>query len=95
MTAPENFSQKKNLKFEIFPEEILALNRETQFHPGLSKILREQPNKDVYILLLEIATYCQVPVVADIYTRQDILDLCSTLTKCLYEKRTQVIIPLH
>lgn len=92
--TPEPFINKKNLKFEMFPEEITALNREVFFHPKLMQILTDQPNKDVYILLLEIATYCNIPVVAEIYTHKDILELCSELTKALYAKRTQFIIPM-
>lgn len=88
------FTDKKNLKFEIFPADIIALNMEIIHHPKLMDILKNQPVKDVYIGLLEIATYCNIAVVADIYTHADILDLCRQLTKALYEKRTQLIIPL-
>lgn len=89
----ESFTDKKNLKFEIFPEDIIALNQEVAQHPRLLQILRHQPNKDIYISLLEVATYCNVPVVADIHTHADILTLCRELTKRLYSKRTELIIP--
>lgn len=93
MADLENFADKKNLKFEIFPPQIIALNQEIVHHPELMKILRNQEVKDVYIGILEIATYCDVLVVAEVYTHADILELCEKLTKCLYEKRTQLIIP--
>lgn len=82
----------RKLDLELFPPEIIALNREVAHHPELMKIIAQQENKDVYIRLLEIATYCNVLVVGD-FTHRGILDLCETLTKKLYEKRTQLIIP--
>lgn len=81
------------LKFEMFQPEIIALNQEVAHHPALCQILANQPNKDVYIRLLEIATYADVAIVAEIQTLKDILFICKQLTKALYEKRTQLIIP--
>ena len=79
---------------EYFPAEIQALNREVIHHPKLMEIIKSQTNRDVYILLLEIATYCDVLIIAEVWTHKDILELCEKLTKCLYEKRTEIIIPL-
>jgi len=93
MAEQENFADKKNLRFEIFPPQILALNQEVIHHPELMKILANQEEKDVYIKLLEIGTYCNVLVIAEIYTHADILELCEKLTAELYRKRTQLIIP--
>lgn len=94
MSAPIDLSNKNSkLRFELFDDRIIALNREVAQHPELQKILREQEVKDIYIALLEIATYCDVVVVHDIYTKEDTLQLCETLTKELYQKRTQIIIP--
>ncbi len=81
------------LQYEMFHPQIIALNREVGLHPELCKILANQPQTDVYIRILEIATYCNVLMVAEIYTLEDILDMCEKLTKALYEKRTQLIIP--
>jgi len=81
------------LQVEMFPPQIIALNREIIHHPQLMKILQKQEVKDVYILLLEVATYCDVLVIADVYTLDDILELCEKLTAELYKKRTQIIIP--
>lgn len=94
MSEPEKFSDKKNLQFELFPPDIIALNMEVIHHPKLMEILKNQPVKDVYIGLLEIATYCNLPIVADVYTHADILEICRELTKALYSKRTQLIIPM-
>lgn len=80
------------LKFELFQPEIIALNQEVAHHPALRQILENQPQKDVYIRLLEIATYAGVAIVAEVYELKDVLFICEQLTKALYEKRTQIII---
>jgi predicted protein tyrosine phosphatase len=82
------------LKYELFHPEIIALNQEVAHHPALCQILANQPQTDVYIRLLEIATYADVILAAEIYELKDILFICEQLTKALYEKRTQLIIPL-
>jgi mannose/fructose/N-acetylgalactosamine-specific phosphotransferase system component IIB len=95
MSKDTDFSNKNSkLRYELFDPRIIALNQEVAQHPALQKILREQEVKDIYIALLEIATYCDILVVHDIYTKEDILELCDKMTKALYQKRTQVIIPL-
>lgn len=78
--------------YEIFPEALQDLNREVSWHPELQKRLLEQREKDIYIKILEIATYCDLAVAGD-FTRDDILALCSLCTKMLYQKRTAIIIP--
>lgn len=80
------------LDLEYFPAEIIALNREVGNHPDLMKILSEQPNKDVYIRLAEIATYCNILMIGD-YSRERILQVCEECTKVLYQKRTSIIVP--
>lgn len=82
----------KKLDLEFFPPQIIALNREVAHHPALMKILSEQPNKDVYIRLLEIATYCNILLIGD-YSHARILEVCEECTKALYRKRTSIIIP--
>lgn len=81
------------LRFEMFHPQIIALNREVGMHPELCKILANQPQTDVYIRILEIATYCNVLMVAELYTLEDILDMCEKLTAELFKKRTQIILP--
>jgi hypothetical protein len=82
------------LDIQFFPQEMIDLHTEVRKHPELLRILHEQENKDVYIQLLEIATYCNVLVVGD-FTHQDILDLATQCTKILMSKRVSIIIPYH
>lgn len=80
--------------YEIFPDELQDLNREVSFHPMLQERLREQVNKDIYIKILEVATYCDLAVAGD-FTRDDILALCALCTRMLHQKRTSIIIPMN
>lgn len=82
----------KNPAYEYFPEELIALRREIQYHPPLLKLLAEQEDKDVYIQILEIAAYCKI-LVAGEYTRDDMLNLCEMLTKKLMSMRTIIALP--
>jgi hypothetical protein len=82
----------KNVAYDYFPEELIALRREIQEHPPLLKLLAEQEDKDVYIQILEIAAYCKI-LVAGEYTREDMLNLCEMLTKKLMSMRTIIALP--
>lgn len=77
---------------EMFPPELIALNEETAKHPKLGELLSQQPNRDVYILLCEVAAYCGV-VLEGTYTRDDVLKICDKLTTQLQSMRTIVIMP--
>lgn len=81
----------RNLQLEMFPEEINKLNVEVRKHPVLMNLLQNQENKDVYIQILEIASYCGIVVAGD-YTQDDILRLCVQMTDHLYTRRTGVVI---
>lgn len=70
-----------------FEQELLDLQQEVHKHPPLLKILEEQPDKDIYIHLCEIAAYCNMLLAGD-YTKDDVLELCKIMTKKLIEKRT-------
>jgi len=83
----------KKLVYEMFPAQIMDLYREIQHHPNLLKLLHDQDNKDVYIQLMEIAAYCEIVVIGD-FTRQDILELCTAMTKKLYSRRSSIILPM-
>lgn len=89
----ESLRPGAKLQYEMFHPQIIALNREVAMHPELCKIIANQPQKDVYIRILEIATYCNVIMVAELYTLEDILDMCEKLTAELFKKRTSIIIP--
>lgn len=81
------------IKYEMFDPEIIDLNQEVAFHPDLMELLGKQTNRDVYVLLLEVATFCGVVVEGD-YPKEDILKLCKILTKKLFERRTGVILSI-
>lgn len=84
-----NFTNGK-VSFEFFDDRLIALNEEVAKHPDLGNILGNQPNRDIYILLAEISSFCGIVLDGD-YTKQDILDLAEILTKKLYERRTGII----
>lgn len=82
----------KKLTLEIFPQQVLDLHTEVRKHPDLMRKLHDQPDKDVYIQILEIATHCQI-VVAGEFTREDMLALCKMLTEKLYSMRSIIVLP--
>jgi hypothetical protein len=88
MTLP---TDRSRLVFEKFPQEILDLHTEVRKHPPLLRLLHDQDNKDVYIQLLEIATYCDILVIGD-FTHAEILALCTKMTRKLIEMRTSIVI---
>jgi hypothetical protein len=81
----------KNPAYEYFPQELIDLRIEIQKHPALLKILHEQAEKDIYIQLMEIATYCSILVAGD-YTQEDMLGLCREMTKKLMSMRTIIVL---
>lgn len=83
---------KRPLVMVMFPEELTELHKEIQYHFSLLELLHDQPDKDVYIQILEIATYCKVLVSGE-YTYDDMLKLCETLTKKLKNMRTPIVLP--
>ena len=76
--------------FRYFPQELIDLRQELTYHPDLQAIIRMQPNEDIYIHILEIAAYCDI-LVAGTYTHDEILELCTMLTKKLQAKRIIVV----
>lgn len=91
MSEPINGTPPK-LDIEMFPQEMIDLSIEVGNHPALGVLLRAQSNRDIYILLMEVASYCEIVVIGT-FTRQDILDLAVKCTKKLYQMRTSVILP--
>jgi hypothetical protein len=83
----------KNVKLEIFPQEVLDLHTEVRKHPDLMRKLHDQEDKDVYIQILEIATHCEIAV-AGTYTHADMLRLCKMLTEKLYSMRSILVLPI-
>lgn len=82
----------KNPAYSYFPQELIELHQEIHKHPTLLQLLHDQEDKDVYIQLAEIATYCRVLVDGD-YTYEDMLGLCTLLTRKLQSARTLLILP--
>lgn len=80
------------LDLQFFPQQMIDLHTEVRKHPALLQILHDQDNKDIYIQLMEVATYCEIVVIGT-FTHQDILDLAEKCTAKLYSMRTSVIIP--
>ena len=75
----ESWSNGK-IKFELFPEGFIALNKElaTGLHPKLEELLSQQPVNEVDIRLAQIASYCQV-VLDGSYTLAERDKLCFIL----------------
>ena len=82
------------LSIEMFPQEMIDLHTEVRKHSDLMVTLHDQENKDVYIQLMEIASYCQIAVLGT-FTRSDILDLATKCTVRLYQMRSSIILPMH
>lgn len=76
----------RNVKFSYFPQELIDLRIEIQKHPNLLLLLHTQHDKDVYIQILEIATYCGI-LVAGTFDQQGMLDLCKMCTEKLFKMR--------
>ena len=64
---------------EMFPEELIELNREVANHPELMHRLANHPPDDIINRIAEIAVYCEV-IVDGMYSRQEVLALCDKLT---------------
>jgi hypothetical protein len=78
------------MRIEMFPEEWVELNREIAYHPTLMARLANQPDRDPYILLAEIAAHCGY-ILNDTYTEKQILTLCETFRKDLVSRRLIII----
>lgn len=70
----------------IWPDELIALNRETMNHPKLMKLLANHQAAEWEIKLAEIANYCAVIVDGD-YSPDAILQLARILLAKLIELR--------
>lgn len=68
------------VRFEMFPEGYIALNRElaTGLHPKLEKLLANHPADETDIKLAEIANYCLIALDAT-YTLAERDKLCFIL----------------
>lgn len=73
----------------FFPEEMIELQKELKYHPDIQAALDAQPQKDLEILLAQIATELNIILDGDYL----LPDLCKMLLGQLRKKRSgQVII---
>lgn len=72
----------------IWPEELIQLNRETLNHPKLMTLLANHQMAEWEIKMAEIALYCDVIVNGD-YMPEQMVQLAGILHKKLIEKREQ------
>jgi hypothetical protein len=71
----------------LFPDEVIHLQRELANHPKLMKLLRENHRADSWeTKLAEIAKYCDVVLHGD-YLEEDLVKICGILEKKLIERR--------
>lgn len=80
------------MHYHYFPEEVLALQAELQYHPDLLTILAVQADPDPYVHIAEISAYCGV-VLDGTYTQADILGICKVCTQRLQAKRVIIVLP--
>ena len=81
-------------QLEFFPEPLQELRKEIMYHPPLLKLLHDQPDKDVYMQICEIAAYCDMILAGD-YTRDDIIELCEKMVWKLKSKRSVIVLPVQ
>ncbi len=90
--APEPIHQQGQLKYELFPEVMNQLRVEIDHHPKLLEILHNQPDKNIYVAIQEIAAYCEILLNGD-YDKDDILKLAEKLVWRLRAKRSILVLP--
>lgn len=91
-----NITRLGRMLVEIFPEELIRLREEIQYHPDLCAILVTQEYKsDMYVVIAETASFLGIILDAT-YTYEDILKLMDLMTAQLRQRRTLVItLPGH
>lgn len=70
----------------IWPDEVINLQREIARHPKLMKLLQNHPGDAWEVKLAEIALYCDVVLDGD-YLPEDVQKLCGILERKLIERR--------
>lgn len=75
----------------FFDERRIELNKEIQNHPELCDILASQDDREFELLLVQVATYCDVVLDGD-YMPQELDRLCGILTDKLRAKRAGIFI---
>jgi hypothetical protein len=75
---------------EYFETELIELAKEVREHPDLHILFATQSDSDIYVQIMEVATYLNI-IVDGTYLPEEILKLCTIMTRKLREKRTLVI----
>lgn len=70
----------------IWPDELINLQREIAHHPDIQKLLANHPVAEWEVKLAEIALYCEV-IVDGHYEPEEIKKLCGILERKLKERR--------
>lgn len=76
--------------YDMFPEELIALQEEIIEHPPLIELLQEMETTEWVVRLACVAAYCEI-ILDGLYSETDIRLLCDTLTQKLKDKRTLII----
>ena len=71
---------------EYFPEAYIELQKELRFHPVLLDRLQKFDQKDVELVIAEIAAYCEI-LMDGIYVEADIVRLAELMIPRLRAKR--------
>ena len=79
------------LHIEMFPQSVIDLNEEVVHHPDLMAILHKQTDKDITIMISEIAAFCGIRLEGT-YLPEQLLTICSELKDHLYRRRTGITI---
>lgn len=69
-----------------FPQQVIDLQQELQYHPELLAILAVQTNPDPMVRIAEIAAYCKI-VLDGYYDESAVLQICEDCTKFLRNRR--------
>lgn len=77
---------------QYFPEELIELNNEIQYHPKLSILLSNHEGKDWLVKFVEICSYCKVAL-DDTYTEEDIRKIAIICLERLKRYRSIIVIP--
>lgn len=87
------FNVPGGMKLSFFPDEMVQLSLEVQYHPALQASLAHiQHSEDNFeVLLAGVCAYCEI-ILDDVYTPDDILNLCEICTKKLQDKRGKIAI---
>lgn len=77
--------------FALMPPEFIALQQEVAQHPPLQKFLDSKAPIPIEEFFAEVAAYCGI-ILDDVYSPQDLINLCGVLHGRLFEKRSLLVV---